>query len=844
MEFVRNSRLSRRAFDSRLLTRGLGVLLLLVFAFGSNLATAATTLPSTPILNSIYPRGVKAGGEYELRFSGVRLKDAEEIFFYDSGVTALGIEPIDVNNIKVKIKVDPNCRIGEHVAQVRTKNGISDYRSFFIGRLNEVAEKEPNNEIEQAQPIEKNVTVTGVVKTEDIDYFRIEGKKGERISVEVEALRLGFLFDPAIAILDKNRFEIAVSDDTPLTKQDAFFSVLLPEDGEYFITVRESSFVGNNNSHYRLHIGNFARPATVYPMGGNPGEKIKLQFINSFKEGLPLKVFDKEIELPKTDGFRSGLFYTDDNGSSPTPLPFRLSDLPNFMEVEPNNNFDGMKEPVTLPKAINGVISEPGDYDYHRFTAKKGQVWHIECFARQLGSGLDPVLNVFDANKKHLGGNDDTRRTDSYFRFQAPADGDYFVRVYDHLRRGQPDFVYRIELSPAKPELTLGIKRIDRYSQRRQTIAVPQGNRFAVLVEAKRKDFGGEIELLGDNLPLGIKMHAKPMLANANLMPVVFEVAPDAKLGGALIDFKGRLKKENTNVVGSFQNRADFVLGQPNNALYYGCKVDKLAFAVIEKLPFKLEIVQPKAPMVRNGSIKIKVKAHRDEGFDGQINIQFPYRTAGVGTTYQIVMPKGKSEIEYPLNANKGAQLGKHPMYVIGNSNFKGQAWASSQLAEIEVAEPFITTEIPRVSIVRGEETQLVCKLNQLKPFEGEAKLEFLGVPANITVDPPKMITKDTKEIAFALKTNDKSPIGKHGGMFCQLTITKNGEPIVSRAGFAQVQINKPKPPKKPKVAAKPKPTEKKTVAKPAVAAKPPAKPAAKSAPTKPAPAKPATKKP
>ena len=134
--------------------------------------------------------------------------------------------------------------------------------------------------------------------------------------------------------------------------------------------------------------------------------------------------------------------------------------------------------------------------------------------------------------------------------------------------------------------------------------------------------------------------------------------------------------------------------------------------------------------------------------------------------------------------------------------------------------------------------------MNQLKPFEGEAKLEFLGVPANITVDPPKMITKDTKEIAFALKTNDKSPIGKHGGMFCQLTITKNGEPIVSRAGFAQVQINKPKPPKKPKVAAKPKPPEKKPVAKPAVAAKPPAKPAAKPAPTKPAPAKPATKKP
>ncbi len=72
-------------------------------------------------------------------------------------------------------------------------------------------------------------------------------------------------------------------------------------------------------------------------------------------------------------------------------------------------------------------------------------------------------------------------------------------------------------------------------------------------------------------------------------------------------------------------NRGDFVLGQPNNALYYACTVDKLAMAVIEPVPFKLELAQPKVPMVRNGSIQLKVIAHRDEGFDGPINLQFPF---------------------------------------------------------------------------------------------------------------------------------------------------------------------------------------------------------------------------
>ena len=793
---------------------------------------------SSPTLTTIQPRGVKVGGEYTLSFIGSRLGNAEEIFLYDSGVTVLGIERVhkDNNRIKVKIKVDPDCRIGEHVAQVRTINGISDFRSFFVGRLEQVTEVEPNNEISESQSIKKNVTVTGVVKTEDVDYFRIEGKKGERISVEVQAIRLGFMFDPAISLLDKNRFEIAVSDDTPLTKQDPFFTAILPEDGEYYIAIRESSFVGNNSSHYRMHVGNFPRPAAVYPMGGKLGEKVKLQFIDAVNEGEPVRAVEKEVQLTDKLGFRNGLFFTDDHGSSPTPLPFRFNDLTNHLEVEPNNKFVEDMKPLSIPIAINGVISQPRDYDYFKFTAKKGQKLNVQCYARRLGSGLDPSMNIYDAAKKHLVGSDDNaNKPDCYVEFNPPADGDYYIRIFDHLKRGKPDFVYRLEISRVKPKLTLGIKRNDRYSQKRQTIAVPQGSRFAVLVEAKRKNFAGEIELLSDNLPDGITMVARPMMANLSLMPVVFEAKPDAPLGGALVDFRGKLKKENTDVVGSFENNADFVLGRPNNSLYYSCKVDKLAFAVIKKLPFRLEIVQPKSPMVRDGSKSIKIIAHRDEGFDEQINIQFPFRTPGVGTTYQIVMKKGSSEVDYPLNANSKAQIGKWPMYVVGNSKFKGTAWTSSQMAEIEVAEPFVTAQIARMSIQRGESTQLVCKFNQLKPFEGEAKVEILGVPANITVEPAKTITKDTKEIAFAIQTNEKSPIGKHGGLFCRLTITQSGEPIVSTAGRAQLQVNKPKPVKKKEdVAAKPKEAKPKE-AKPAAA-----KPAAKPAAAKPVVAKPA----
>ncbi len=83
--------------------------------------------------------------------------------------------------------------------------------------LKEINEVEPNNDFAAPQAIPMNVTVTGIADNEDVDYFVVEAKKGERISAEVEGLRLGISeFDPYVAILNSKRFELGVSDDAAL----------------------------------------------------------------------------------------------------------------------------------------------------------------------------------------------------------------------------------------------------------------------------------------------------------------------------------------------------------------------------------------------------------------------------------------------------------------------------------------------------------------------------------------------------------------------------------------------------------------------------------------------------
>ena len=111
-----------------------------------------------------------------------------------------------------------------------------------------------------------NVTVTGVADNEDVDYYVVEARKGDRITAEVEGMRLGItLFDPYVAILNIKRFELASSDDAALIWQDGFASILAPEDGKYIIQVRESAYAGNASCIYRLHVGNFPRATGLLP---------------------------------------------------------------------------------------------------------------------------------------------------------------------------------------------------------------------------------------------------------------------------------------------------------------------------------------------------------------------------------------------------------------------------------------------------------------------------------------------------------------------------------------------------------------------------------------------------
>ncbi len=756
---------------------------------------AAGVLPAraaSPSLGIILPRGLQRGTESVLTFHGGQLADAKEILFFSPGFQVTKLEP-SAGAVKATIKVAADCRLGEHVAHVRTASGVTEYRTFYVGPFREIQEKEPNTEFTTPQPIPMNVTVNGVIQSEDVDYFVVDAKKGQRISAEIEGMRLGVtMFDPYIAILDSKRFELITADDTPLLKQDAAASILAPANGKYYVQVRETSYGGDGNCYYRLHVGNFPRPIAVYPAGGKMGDQVEVRFL-----GDPTGDIVKKVKLPNQQIANYELVPEDKTGTAPSGIPFRLSDHGNVLEKEPNNS---IKEatPAELPLALNGILDKPGDIDFFRFKAKKGQTYEVECYGRRIRSAIDPVMVLYNGAGQGITSNDDSRGPDPYFRFTVPADGDYCLSITDHLQRGGPGFVYRVEFQPVEPKITTGLPQVARYSQLRQQIYVARGNRFGAQMSASRENFGGELVLDPKGMPKGVKIIADPMPANATTMPVVFEAAPDAPLAGSLVDFQARLNDPKQKISGGFFNHAEFVIAAPGQSLFSWCDVDRMAVVVVEELPYTLEIVEPKVPLVQGGSMQLKIRAHRKKGFTEPINVQIPFLPPGVGSVPAVDIPKGRDEVLFPLNANGGAEVKKWKIFALGSANVNGAAYASSQLANLEIAPPYLQFTMQRAAVEQGQQTELVCNVTVNKPFNGTAKVDVLGLPPHV-VTPQLELKKDMKDLVFKLKTEKASPAGTHRNIFCQVVITENGEPVLHNVGGTELRIDQPLPaPTKP----------------------------------------------
>lgn len=116
-------------------------------------------------------------------------------------------------------------------------------------------------------------------------------------------------------------------------------------------------------------------------------------------------------------------------------------------ETEPNNSAAQAND-VNLGDQATGAINPAEDVDYFAFTADAGTVLNIDVDAQQVGSSLDPTLELFDRDGvTSLRFNDDFDGLDSRIIFTVTVTGRYFIAIRDFTRRGGPNFTYRINFA-------------------------------------------------------------------------------------------------------------------------------------------------------------------------------------------------------------------------------------------------------------------------------------------------------------------------------------------------------------------------------------------------------------
>jgi hypothetical protein len=124
------------------------------------------------------------------------------------------------------------------------------------------------------------------------------------------------------------------------------------------------------------------------------------------------------------------------------PRAFAVGELKEL--VEPTTNVNAAAAmPMEVGSVVNGSVVANGE-DWFKFPAKKGQRLLIDILGQRVDSKIDATLVVYDGKLQELARSRDANRRDPLVDLSVPADGEYYVKVYDFTYGGGADYFYRL----------------------------------------------------------------------------------------------------------------------------------------------------------------------------------------------------------------------------------------------------------------------------------------------------------------------------------------------------------------------------------------------------------------
>ncbi len=719
--------------------------------------TGSAAWAQIPAISSTSPQAVLPGQTLPVKIRGGGLAGATQIWtsFPTEATLAADVPENGKNAAEVTFafKVPADAPVGVHGLRIANPTGISNLWLMMVDDLPSIAQVKPNQTAATPQVLTVPVGVDGNVDSLSRGFYKVTVAAGQTLSFEVVARRLGSALDPMLRVLDLQGKELAYSDDAPGLGGDSRLTYTFKTAGEYLVEVRDIRFQGGANFTYRLRIGDFPCVTTPYPLGIKKGGPAQLAFAGSRLDGAAPVTVNIANENP-ANWVNIGVKLPNGVASGFGSLSVGAGD--EALEVEPNDE-PAMATRVVLGASINGRFDKPGDIDRFIFTAKMGQRFLFSGVTRQQGSPSDLFMRVLKADGAQVVAADDSGANEGVVDFSAPADGDYTLVVEELVKRGGPEFAYRINVEPFQAGFDLAAST--------DTLNVPLQGTSRITVTAVRRGYDGPIELSLADAPAmvaGTGVVIGPGQTTAVMTILNGGAAPDGKiyqvkvLGKAKI---GDVEYTSQATVSAAQKAAFAATPLPPQV------VSKAVALGTNPQPFFVLRTEP-AEIVfgKNLTATVKIKSIRAADFPEAITLAVEPATNGLpaGITAAVKpIDKDKNEIEIVFTAAAAAPLGSFSGVLIGTGK-KGNDTVvqAAPAVRLTLSAPFtLKAELGEAKIVKGAMLKGKVVAVRNPAYNGPIVLTFANLPKGVTAA-DATIPEGKSEIEITLTAAADAQVG------------------------------------------------------------------------------------
>jgi hypothetical protein len=750
------------------------------------LAVGQTAIAQTapPTLQKVSPTGAQRGTRVSVTVEGTNIGGARRFIFSEPGfsttitavkevpiekpVMAKGVvrtdAPIEDRAKKFEVTADviiaANVPHAVHAFRVETPLGVSNLLRFAVSSLAEIAEQEPNGS-GKAQKVTLPAALVGTLGTTgDVDAYEFRARAGEEMVFQVVARPLGSRLDSVVRLLGAQDQLLAASNDVELSR-DSVLTWRFAETGSYTLTIEDVEHGGGATGFaYRIHAGVLPYITGIFPLGVpaggtaevtatgvNLGSLAKLQVA-----GDPSALVGRTIPIPPATAADSVI----------NRRAVALGMYPEALEAEPNNEA-AVAQTLTIPSSVNGRVwtrettaargTTGADQDVFRFTARKGQKLVLDVTAQQLGSPLDSVIEVLDAEGRvvpraaircvaqtevALNDPDSSRRSMRLATWNELA-------VNDHLLVG--DELLQIASMPTHPDDDVQLMSY-------------RGARLTLLDTSARNHSVGEAVYKVEVHPPGTRFEP-------NGMPT-FQIDYVNDDGGPRFGGKDSRLHFEAPADGDYFVRLRDVRGLDGERYAY-------RLTVREPAPDFEVTFDPKSFNIpRGGRVSVTVTADRKDGFDGPIDVELhdlpPGLTstagripAGAATTVLMLAAADDASFEqqnaslrsmYPAAraATRGATAalpgpykipGVVALKLVGRATIDGRAVShdaeTTELISVVALAPkpdlVVTTDAARIEVAPGRDVKLTVSVERHNGFTGRVPVSVMNLPHGVRVD-------------------------------------------------------------------------------------------------------------